>query len=294
MLLDNQYTIIPSIKFSLTYDNGVRKVITVNSKDLVYCEYKKNGEKFTIKGFVTKIGCNFNSSLGAIGTTAYMQIDGSHEYCGHVEFIQPSQVINIEILLTTNTIENAICSVDNDDQRVALIRENEAGVFQYSLDGIKWKPVTGGQGPSAYECAVKLGFEGSEDEWLKSLVVKCQTQEQITVENSIGGYSVGDIISAGTPVLDILKHILAPTAYPINKIYFGVSDTIPTNLTGLESQDIDNRYLMTNGITHKYTAENKYLIYAYDKHLGTLSSIKDINGFETINNFSKLRNEFID
>ena len=169
MLLDNKYTIVPSIKFSLTYDNGVRKVITVKTQDTIDCSYKKNGEKFSIRGVVAKIGCNFNSSLGTVGTTAYLQIDGSSEYCGQVEYIQPNQVLDLTIIKTTDTIENVVCSVDNDDQKITLVRENEVGAFQYSLDGINWKSPTASQGMSAYECAVALGFEGTEKEWLESL-----------------------------------------------------------------------------------------------------------------------------
>ena len=169
MLLDSKYTIIPSIRFTLTYDNNVRKVITVKTRDIIDCTYKRNGERFFINGVVTKIGCNFNSSLGAVGTTAYLQIDGSAEYAGQVEYIQPSQILDLTVVETTNVVENIVCSVDNRDQKVTLIRENEVGVFQYSLDGLTWHSAVGSQGMSAYECAVALGFEGSEEEWLRSL-----------------------------------------------------------------------------------------------------------------------------
>ena len=170
MLLDNDYTIIPSIKFTLTYDNGVCKVITVKSKDKVSCKYKRDGRMFDITGIVTKIGCNFNSSLGVVGTTAYLQIDGSCEYSGQVEYIQPAQILDIDILETSDTISNPVCSVNNEDQKITLIRENEAGVMQYSLDGLNWRSaVAGSQGMSAYECAVKLGFDGTEEEWITSL-----------------------------------------------------------------------------------------------------------------------------
>jgi len=169
MLLDSNYTIVPSIRFTLTYDNGVRKVITVKTRDTVSCTYKKDGEKFSITGVVAKIGCNFNSSLGRVGTTAYLQIDGSSEYSGQVEYIQPSQVLDLTIISSTDITDNVVCSVDNEDQRIALVRENEVGVFQYSLDGITWREANGSQGMSAYECAVALGYVGTEREWLESL-----------------------------------------------------------------------------------------------------------------------------
>ena len=169
MLLDSNYTIVPQIRFTLTYDSGVRKVATVKSKDVINCSYKKNGEKFNITGVVTKICCNFNSSLGSVGTTAYLQIDGSSEYAGEVVYIQPSQVLDLTVISTSDVTENIVCSVDNEDQRISLIRENEVGVFQYSLDGITWKAAVGAQGMSAYECACALGYVGTEEEWLNSL-----------------------------------------------------------------------------------------------------------------------------
>ena len=170
MLLDSKYTIVPQIRFILTYDNGVRKVITVKTRDTIDCSYKKDGERFSTKGVVAKIGCNFNSSLGRVGTTAYLQIDSSSEYGGQVEYIQPSQIIDLNIISTTDVTDNVVCSIDNEDQKITLIRENEIGNFQYSLDGMTWKNLSGGeQGMSAYECAVALGFVGSEEEWLESL-----------------------------------------------------------------------------------------------------------------------------
>lgn len=169
MLLDNKYTILPNLRFSLTFDSGVSKIVTVKTGDKVECFYKLNGEKNVITGIVSKIGVNYNSSLGAMGTSAYLQIDGSEEYSGKVIYVQPSDVLDITILATSDTISNPVCSVENDGQKITLVRENEAGVFQYSLDGITWKAATGSQGPSAYECAVAMGYEGTENEWLASL-----------------------------------------------------------------------------------------------------------------------------
>lgn len=288
MLLDNKYTIIPNIVFCLNYDNGTYKTIIVKTKDKIKCQYKKNGEKFSIVGVVTKIGCNFNSSLGAVGTTAYMQVDGSCECRGRVEYIQPSSVLNLEILETTNSIINAVCSVDPQSQRITLIRENKAGCFQYSLDGVTWKAATGAPGMSAYECAVKLGFQGSEEDWLESLKAKCYTPIDIVVERDVGGYSIGDIIPAGTYILDIITHILSPgTPSIVNNIYIGVSDTVPTSLSGLIPHEIAVEDLLENGVSYKFSANNQYLVYAYKKNIGELSSIKDCNGFENIYSWEK-------
>lgn len=169
MLLDSKYTILPNLRFSLTYDTGMSKSIIVKSGDKIDCSYKQNGVINSITGMVSKIGVNYNSSLGAFGSNAYMQVDGSAEYVGKVVYIQPSDVLDINIISTSDTIINPVCSVDNEDQRIRLIRENEAGVFQYSLDGLTWNAATGSQGMSAYECAVAMGYQGTEAEWLESL-----------------------------------------------------------------------------------------------------------------------------
>ena len=170
MLLDNDYTIIPQIRFTLTYSNDVRKIVTVKTDDVVNCFYNANGTKSSIIGKVTKIGVDFNSSLGAVGNSAYMQIDGSSEYTGQVVYVSPSQVISIDIVSTTGDIDYPVTSIEDENQRVVLVRENEAGVFQYSKNGMDWLSAVGDAGMSAYECAVRVGgFQGTEEEWLASL-----------------------------------------------------------------------------------------------------------------------------
>ena len=130
MLLDSKYTILPNLRFSLTYDTGMSKSIIVKSGDKIGCSYKQNGVINSITGMVSKIGVNYNSSLGAFGSNAYMQVDGSAEYAGKVVYIQPSDVLDIDIISTSDTISNPVCSVDNEDQCIRLIRENEAKTWQ--------------------------------------------------------------------------------------------------------------------------------------------------------------------
>ena len=43
MLLDSKYTILPNLRFSLTYDTGMSKSIIVKSGDKIDCSYKQNG-----------------------------------------------------------------------------------------------------------------------------------------------------------------------------------------------------------------------------------------------------------
>lgn len=171
MLLDNVYNIIHHIQFKLLFENDVQKTINIKTDDIVDVKYREDGQSKTIIGRVSKIECNFNSSLGHTGSSIYMVIDGSHEYSGEVKHIRPDQVLDLDIIKTSSSINNPVTSVDNEDQKIILIRENEIGKFQYSLDGIVWKDINGDgpAGKSAYEIAVLRGFSGTEDDWLKSL-----------------------------------------------------------------------------------------------------------------------------
>lgn len=170
MLLDNTYTLINQLKFNLLFDNNVKKLIVVKVDDIIKCYYRENNKKHCIVGRVSKIGCEFNSTLGRTGSSVYMKIDGSEEYCGQVVYIKPDHVLDLSIIETTNVVSNPVCTVETDDQKITLIRENELGTFQYSKDGIIWNDIGVSPGLSAYECALQLGFIGSEEDWLNSLV----------------------------------------------------------------------------------------------------------------------------
>lgn len=169
MLLNSEYTLINQLQFNLIFEDNVKKLIIVKTDDIVRCKYNDNGKQSCITGRVDKIGCNFNSSLGRVNSSVYMKIDGSDDYQGLVVHVRPDQILDLCVCKTSGDIKNPVCSVDNTDQKVTLIRENEVGVLQYSLDGIVWKEAVGGQGLSAYESAVKLGFEGTESDWLATL-----------------------------------------------------------------------------------------------------------------------------
>ena len=243
MLLDNEYTIIPQLRFTLTYANDIRKSVLVKTNDIINCFYKKDGVKANIIGKVTKIACNFNSSLGAVGTTVYMQVDGSSEYDGQVEFIQPSNVLDITIVSTTDVINNVICSVDNETQRVSLIRENEVGALQYSLDGQIWKGITASQGKSAYECAVELGFKGTEEEWLASLVgPKGETGEAGGTKISGVYESVEDL--AASAMFNAAGTLVALQATPSSLLYVRNNDAASTTFTPATTE-IDGKQIPT-------------------------------------------------
>ena len=243
MLLDNEYTIIPQLRFTLTYANDIRKSVLVKTNDIINCFYKKDGVKANIIGKVTKIACNFNSSLGAVGTTVYMQVDGSSEYDGQVEFIQPSNVLDITIVSTTDVINNVICSVDNETQRVSLIRENEVGALQYSLDGQIWKGITASQGKSAYECAVELGFKGTEEEWLASLVGPKGDTGEAGGTKITGVYETVEDLAASA-MFTAAGSLVALQATPSSLLYVRNNDAASTTFVPATTE-IDGKQIPT-------------------------------------------------
>ena len=149
MLLDNEYTLIPHVKLKLTYDNEVVNVVTLKKDDVVDCQYREDGTKKRIVGKIAKIGYKFNSELGAIDGSIYFQIDGSQEYDGNVVYINIDNFLSVRIIKTGSMITNPVCSVDNADQNISLIREDDTGKVQYSKDGLTWKNIVkGGQSPN--------------------------------------------------------------------------------------------------------------------------------------------------
>ena len=192
MLLENKYIIINQLKIDLTFENNVQKSVIVKTNDIVETEFKSDNKKDYIKGRVDHIKYSINNSLGRTKSSIYIKIDGSDEYYGKTVYINPEDILDLTVLETTDTIINPICSINNDDQRIILLRENEVGNFQYSKDGSIWYDT--GKGPhglSAYEVAIELGFVGTEEEWLASLKgrdgIDGKSAYQVAVENGFVG-----------------------------------------------------------------------------------------------------------
>lgn len=80
---------------------------------------------------------------------------------------------------------------------------------------------------------------------------------------------------------------MLPEAPPSSKyVYFGTTDTIPSNLDGFTKQPIEDFALIKNGTFFRYTADDKYLAFGYKQSIGELLSIKDPNGFEQMDGWS--------
>lgn len=141
MLLSNEYTLIPHIKITLKYDDGIIQHHILKEDDIIICKYRENTKISTINGKITKIGYKLNSSFAVINRTIYLQIDGSDKHAGHVVYVNIDDIVGIKVLKTGSMISNPVCTVANEDQAVCMLRENENGQLEYSKDGLEWKTV---------------------------------------------------------------------------------------------------------------------------------------------------------
>lgn len=141
MLLSNEYTLIPHIKITLKYDDGIVQHHILKEDDIIICKYRENTKISTINGKITKIGYKLNSSFAVINRTIYLQIDGSDKHAGHVVYVNIDDIVGIKVLKTGSMISNPVCTVANEDQAVCMLRENENGQLEYSKDGMEWKTV---------------------------------------------------------------------------------------------------------------------------------------------------------
>ena len=141
MLLSNEYTLIPHIKITLKYDDGIVQHHILKEDDIIICKYRENTKISTINGKITKIGYKLNSSFAVINRTIYLQIDGSDKHAGHVVYVNIDDIVGIKVLKTGSMISNPVCTVTNEDQAVCMLRENENGQLEYSKDGLEWKTV---------------------------------------------------------------------------------------------------------------------------------------------------------
>lgn len=141
MLLSNEYTLIPHIKITLKYDDGIVQHHILKEDDIIICKYRENTKISTINGKITKIGYKLNSSFAVINRTIYLQIDGSDKHAGHVVYVNIDDIVGIKVLKTGSMISNPVCTVANEDQAVCMLRENENGQLEYSKDGLEWKTI---------------------------------------------------------------------------------------------------------------------------------------------------------
>ena len=143
MLLSNEYTLIPHVKILLKYDNNVETSATLKVDDIIACSYRDQDKNSSITGKIGKIGYKLNSSLTAVERSIYLQIDGSKEYAGQVVYVNIDDIVGLKIIKTGSMISNPVCTVENENQSIALIRENDEGKLEYTKNGIDWKGAEG-------------------------------------------------------------------------------------------------------------------------------------------------------
>jgi len=114
---------------------------------------------------------------------------------------------------------NSYAPADTNQLWVKPMSNGEAILYIF-VDG-KWTP-TGGVGESAYEAAVKAGFNGSKEEWLDSLALK---YSDLTAEQKAD--LVKDAVSAAERAAQAVENI----ENTINDIDVSSTDGAITALT---------------------------------------------------------------
>ena len=227
MVIKNEYSmvsIVNKLKFTLSYEDNTTRTIIVKQDDTITVSYNDSeNNKAVIKGIVKKIGINFNSSIGRVTESAFINIEGINSYDGQKVQISPDDIIDIYINKSSTTLANTVCTVDNDTQSILLLRKDELGDLAFTTDGKEWISIrpNGEQGLSAYEVAVKLGWSGTEADWVKSLQgVQGKSAYDIAVENGFIGTEEewleslkGETVGSLSPkmIFDTVDELIAAT-----------------------------------------------------------------------------------
>lgn len=128
MLINIECSIVPSLKVSLTFENGRTKDREIAVGDLCSFVYYKDGEKRKIEGKVIKIVMDNSVNV----KSWYIIVDGSMSYKGKMERFCPDNILDVDII-RKHTEGNFVVSPD-DECRITNIRLNE-GFLQVSRDG---------------------------------------------------------------------------------------------------------------------------------------------------------------
>lgn len=128
MLINIECCIVPSLKVSLTFDNGRTKEREIATGDLCSFTYFKDGKKKTIEGKVVKIVMDNSVNV----KSWYIVVDGSMSFDGKLDRFCPENILDVDIIRKHNEA-NYIASPD-DETKVTNIRLNE-GFLQVSKDG---------------------------------------------------------------------------------------------------------------------------------------------------------------
>lgn len=120
----------------------------------------------------------------------------------------------------------------------------------------------GANGDSAYEIAVRLGYEGTEEEWIESLTqypaLSDPDKEEMQgwVENYFGPEVIEDMVSdeideQADSIADRVSEGIYGRVYPVGSIYMSVNSTDPSELFGGTWEQLEDTFLLAAGETHE-------------------------------------------
>lgn len=119
----------------------------------------------------------------------------------------------------------------------------------------------GDTGSSAYEIAVRLGYEGTEEEWVESLrqypALSDPDKEEMQgwLENYFGPETVEEMVSneineQADNIANIVSEGIYNRVYPIGSIYMSVNSTDPSELFGGTWEQLEDTFLLAAGQNH--------------------------------------------
>ena len=113
------------------------------------------------------------------------------------------------------------------------------------------------------------------------------------VTKDVGYYYAGDIITADTPLRDVIRNLLyqetPPTPPQSDKWFFGVFGTEPTSLEGMwSSEDIDAQELSRTGKVQYFSTRRQFAAVAYPQSMGNLTQIIEADSEPALDNWTKV------
>ena len=116
----------------------------------------------------------------------------------------------------------------------------------------------------------------------------------VLVTKDVGYYYAGDIITADTPVRDVVRNLLyqeAPPVPPVTDTWFWWADNDPPTAISpsASSKSIDGQEVVRDGMVQYFTTNRQYASVAYPQSMGSLVHIIESDMFDVLaNNWTKV------
>lgn len=115
----------------------------------------------------------------------------------------------------------------------------------------------------------------------------------LLVTKDVGYYYAGDIITADTPLRDIIRNMLyqetPPTPPQTDKWCFGAFNDPPTSMEGMWSmEDIDGSEVARTGKVQYFTTNRQYASIAYPQSMGPLVNIIESDFLAVLDNWTRV------